>query len=239
MLDAATTDAITSDVPTGVFSAPVTAWLSAASVPKLHLAVGDVDVLAQRRAEAEAAATEVEVVPGWCDALVARAHVANLQRIEFESLSALAVFDRARPCRMCALEPALQAAFSVQDDAGWSFVTFTSQPAPVAETRRAPWRSATVSGEARVRRLAAAADLTVISTACGVAAFGVVTTFAARVLARNLRTVTLPAEVASAVTASDVDVVWGLLSEQDPVGADAAATSHTARLFNVAAAVNV
>lgn len=144
----------------------------------------------------------------------------------FPSVTSLLERAEGRPCRSCALEPFLvrylrspQTRASKQRPTipgGRSVVMFSSQANPLeGNPHNYRYRSATESGAARLRRIAAELGLPTVDTAAGPVTWAKLTAQAASAVATNLRTIVAPAHVGD-LDEMLVQTVWSMLVSSPP-----------------------
>ena len=132
--------------------------------------------------------------------------------------------SESRPCRLCALELSLDLAATTGP--GRTPVAFSGQPAPADEgVQQFDWHEVSATGRARVSRIAERMGLATVGTEVGPVAYGHVNRVTARLLTRNLRSYSLPAELAwcaaraaagSARADHAVEVYWMLRNHRPP-----------------------
>lgn len=105
------------------------------------------------------------------------------------------VTHRARACRVCALEQVIELA--ARSGKRQVAVTFSGQFVPEEQgTAVFSWEEVSVSGRARLERIAGRLGWPVIRTSSGPVTYGKVSAIAADILERNLRTYRLGGELA-------------------------------------------
>lgn len=157
-----------------------------------------------------------------CEALEATHEEAQRSRT-FPSATDLGLSDEGRPCRICTLESVLvtvldpRRAPEIAIEEVKVFLSFTSQANPAnpdSKITNFEWGKATASGQARVRRVALRSRLSRTVTSSGLAAYGLVSTTAAEVVAKNLRSVVRDSDAVP--TAEVIECVWVLLNDDPP-----------------------
>lgn len=139
-----------------------------------------------------------------------------LELVEFADLAALAAAEQL-PCRACTLERVLDTVLRpVSPAERLVFASFSGQPNALRFRRGLDaWRKVSDSGEQRLLRIAERLGLPVVETPAGPVAYGMLPERGVEVLARSLRTYTLP----GAVVPPPVEVVayaWALLCDDPP-----------------------
>lgn len=144
----------------------------------------------------------------------------------FRSVSEMFEQGIGRPCRACALEPALirylrsphtRASKRRATVPGrLAVVTFSSQSNPnEANPYKYRYREATPSGAERLVRVARELDLPVVDTAAGPVTWTRLTTTAADALGKNLRTIVAPPHV-ELPEPTTIQALWSMLVTSPP-----------------------
>lgn len=152
-------------------------------------------------------------------------HARDMDSREFTDLVEVGTDSAGRPCRMCLLEPVLTYTLTRTDEqADLAFVTFSAQPVPDEAKRSYKYTTASSSSIARLDRVAAATGISLAAAVVGPVGFGWFSATSRAVLARNLRTMELSADVVgAAATLPDpamVAIAWSLWNDDPPETAD-------------------
>ncbi len=181
--------------PARILRGPVTAWYSPrAPYPKVHL-------------------------DDECDGL---RYSSLIEGVAFRDVFELAEAPDVRPCRICALEAVLYSVLrhscTENKASGRVYVTCTAQSVPGepgTNTRDFDWHSATLTAQARLRRVARRFRLPTTNAAPGVVAHGMLPRRGVVILARNLRSVVRP-EITELPPVEMVGLFWTFLSDSPP-----------------------
>ena len=160
----------------------------------------------------------------------------------FRSVTAMFELGQGRPCRACALEPALVRYLRSPHTRArtarptvphrLTVVTFSSQSNPgEANPFKYNYGEVTDSGATRLRRIAAALDLPVAETAAGPVTWTKLTAAAAAALGRNLRTIAAPPQVVDP-DETVIQALWSMLVTSPPETG-----GWTSEVWDLAAAV--